>query len=98
MVLQFEGRKLHGDWTLIRMQPREDRKENAWLLIKTGEDAPPISARSDDRSVLSGRTMKQIAAASGATTWPSDREQPAHRPRKRTVRPARRTTLRRRRS
>lgn len=63
LVFQLQGQKLSGEWTLVRMRPREDLDEKAWLLIKTRGDADPVSARSDDRSILSGKTMKQLAAA-----------------------------------
>jgi len=94
LTLSLQGQKLSGHWTLVRMRPREDRDENAWLLIKTEEDADPISARSDDRSVVSGRTMKQINAAADQV-WESKRNQRSRRPAKKPVRPVRRTTLRR---
>lgn len=68
LALQLDGRKLKGRWSLVRMRPGEERGENAWLLIKTEADATPIPAA--DRSVQSGRTMEQIAAAADLT-WPS---------------------------
>jgi bifunctional non-homologous end joining protein LigD len=74
MEFQLEGQKLKGRWTLVRMRAREGRDENAWLLIKTEDDARPISARSDDRSILSQRTMKQITARA-ERTWSSPRKQ-----------------------
>jgi bifunctional non-homologous end joining protein LigD len=92
LELYLQGQKLKGHWTLVRMRPKEDGEANAWLLIKTGEDADPVSSRADDRSVLSGRTMKQITAAPNRT-WQSNRSQRAKRasrPIKRTVRPSRR--------
>ncbi len=64
----LHGKKLEGEWALVKMQ----REENQWLLLKSGEDAPPLSAKHDDESVLSGRTMKQIAAAKDAE-WISNR-------------------------
>ena len=73
LVFRLEGRKLRGQWTLVRMRPREDRDENGWLLIKTGDDARPISARAEDRSIQSGRTMKQIAAQQDRL-WESNRK------------------------
>ena len=78
LVFHLEGQKLRGDWTLIRMRPKEDRDDNAWLIIKTGKNACAISARADDRSVVSGRTMKQIAAEADRT-WQSNRNQSSRR-------------------
>ncbi len=53
----LHGKKLTGEWYLVRL-----REENQWLVIRGGEDHPPISKTLDDTSVLTGRTMKQIAA------------------------------------
>ena len=46
--------------------------KDEWLLIKTGEDAKSISAKRDDESVLSKRTMAQIAGQR-TRTWQSNR-------------------------
>ena len=62
--LQFNGRKLKGEWTLVRTQLQrgnESDKPN-WLLMKTGASIRPIGKRLDDQSALSNRTMGQIAA------------------------------------
>ena len=53
----LHGEKLTGEWYLVRL-----REENQWLVIRGGEDHPPVSKKRDDTSVLTGRTMKQIAA------------------------------------
>ncbi len=71
----LDGRRLHGSWVLVRM--RHDRtggKRTNWLLIKHRD----ASARSDggaalladDRSVASGRTLREIAAGSGRAPTP----------------------------
>ena len=60
LSLLLKGRKLRGRWALVQMRRAGDRDERAWLLIKTGQDMRPISARADDRSVKSRRSMKQI--------------------------------------
>jgi bifunctional non-homologous end joining protein LigD len=78
LLFHLEGRKLKGEWTLIRMRPKEDRDDNAWLIVKTGKNARAISARADDRSVVSGRTMKQITAEADRT-WQSNRNQSSSR-------------------
>jgi bifunctional non-homologous end joining protein LigD len=74
LVLQLQGQKLKGQWTLVQMHPKGDRNDNAWLAIKTESNARPIPARSEDRSVISGRTMKQIADT-GTSPWPADQKQ-----------------------
>lgn len=70
--LLLEGKKLKGEWALVRMKPRAGEDKPTWLLFKSGEEAKPISARKDDESVLSGRTMKQIASENTAQ-WKSHR-------------------------
>ncbi|HEX6011807.1 MAG TPA: DNA ligase D, partial [Geminicoccaceae bacterium] len=73
LKFRLEGRKLRGGWTLVRMGSRRDRARDArqdpWLLIKErdpfaregGHELPE-----DDRSVLSGRSMAEIAAGTPA--------------------------------
>jgi bifunctional non-homologous end joining protein LigD len=76
LALLLTGRKLKGHWTLVRMRPGEGTEKNAWLLIKTEESAREISPRLDDRSVKSGRTMRQIATTV-RKTWQSRRPKAA---------------------
>ena len=68
--LVLEGEKVKGDWTLIRT--RSERGKNQWLLLKSDTDVKPVSKKSDDQSVKSGRTMKQIASDRDAE-WQSHR-------------------------
>src|SRR5581483_1144036 len=64
-------------WLLERDAAKGDRN---WSLIKTADATKPISAKQDDQSALTGRTMKQIAAA-GDRVWYSNRgEQPRAEP------------------
>jgi bifunctional non-homologous end joining protein LigD len=70
--LALSGTKLQDEWTLIRMRQTDDGAKENWLLLKSGGDVRPISARAEDSSALSGRTMKQIAKANNAQ-WPSNR-------------------------
>jgi bifunctional non-homologous end joining protein LigD len=78
--LALRGKKLKGEWTLVRMRPREGEDEDKpqWLLLKSGSDIPPISKRAEEHSVLSGRSLEQIASA-GDREWQSDRSA-RHRP------------------
>jgi bifunctional non-homologous end joining protein LigD len=66
--LELEGKKLKGEWVLVRTRQGQETKES-WLLIKTGTDARPISPRQDDRSVLSGRSMQRIATDKESAQW-----------------------------
>jgi len=69
--LLLDGKKAKGEWTLVRIRGRDGEK-NQWLILKTGDDAEPISSKLDDESVKTGRTMKQIADARDAE-WQSGR-------------------------
>jgi bifunctional non-homologous end joining protein LigD len=69
--LFLEGKKLNNEWTLVRMRHGETAKPQ-WLLLKSGEDLPPLSARAEERSVVSGRSMEQIAERAGSE-WHSNR-------------------------
>jgi bifunctional non-homologous end joining protein LigD len=69
--LLLDGKKANGEWTLVRIRGRDGEK-NQWLILKTGDEAKPISSKLDDQSVKTGRTMKQIADARDAE-WQSGR-------------------------
>jgi bifunctional non-homologous end joining protein LigD len=70
--LVLDGNKAKGEWTLVRIRGRDDEK-NQWLILKTGDDANPVSKKMEDHSVKTGRTMEQIAEARDAE-WESGRE------------------------
>ena len=71
--LTLHGKKLKGEWALVRMRPREHEDKPQWLLLKAGDDLPAISTRSDDQSVLTRRSMKKIAVDNDAQ-WQSNRQ------------------------
>jgi bifunctional non-homologous end joining protein LigD len=71
--LVLEGKKAKGEWTLVRIRGRDEAK-NQWLILKTRDDAKPISKRLEERSVKTGRSMEQIAQARDAE-WESNREE-----------------------
>ncbi|SHF45452.1 bifunctional non-homologous end joining protein LigD [Modicisalibacter ilicicola DSM 19980] len=66
---ELHGEKLKGAWTLTRLQGRgnkkgSDKDDRQWLLIKRSDDEGATGPRQgvdDDRSVASGRSMRQIA-------------------------------------
>lgn len=66
------GKKLKGEWTLVRTRRGEDEGKAQWLLLKSGEDHHPISARAEDRSAATSRSLKQIASAADRQ-WQSNR-------------------------
>ncbi len=75
------GTKLRGAWTLVRMSGRAAEEGKNWLLIKERDDevrshdAYDVTA-AEPNSVLSGRTMDEIAADADAV-WQSGRKQSA---------------------
>ena len=70
--LVLEGKKIKGDWALIRI--RGDGAKNQWLLLKSDADVRPVSRKRDDQSAKTGRTMKQIARDRDAE-WQSNHEE-----------------------
>jgi bifunctional non-homologous end joining protein LigD len=75
LKFKLHGDKLHGSWVLVRMRhDRNGGNRTNWLLIKhrdeyakEGEDNDVLG---EDRSVASGRTMKQIAEGKGKAPKP----------------------------
>lgn len=64
----LEGKKLKGEWHMFRIRSEEDKP--VWLIARSGKSAKEISARQDDRSVLTGRSMARIAKDNDAE-WKS---------------------------
>jgi bifunctional non-homologous end joining protein LigD len=65
----LHGKKLRGRWTLVRARSAD--APNAWLLLKTGESVKEVPSIDEKKSVLSGKTMEQLARS--RRTWKSDR-------------------------
>ncbi|HUO61309.1 MAG TPA: non-homologous end-joining DNA ligase [Candidatus Acidoferrales bacterium] len=71
------GHKLRGEFVLAHMRSRRPgSKGTEWLLIKhrDAEVREGFDADTLPRSVLSKRTIEQIAADKNSATWQSDRE------------------------
>jgi bifunctional non-homologous end joining protein LigD len=71
----LEGNRLHGSWVLVRMRgDRYGGKRTNWLLIKhrdaSAKSADGGALLAEDRSVASGRTLKQIADGVGKRPKP----------------------------
>ena len=65
LKFRLEGKKLHGDFAIVRMRSRRPgSKGNEWLLIKKRDDQVEegYDAEEYDNSALSNRTMREIAA------------------------------------
>ncbi|HET9713676.1 MAG TPA: DNA polymerase ligase N-terminal domain-containing protein, partial [Pyrinomonadaceae bacterium] len=72
--IYLNGTKLKGEWTINRfaLAKNETDRKDKWRLIKTGRNTRAISKARDDQSVLTKRTMAQIASAADAV-WRSNR-------------------------
>ncbi len=70
---RLNGKKLRGEWALVKMHGPRATKGNEWLLLKHGKAMKPISAKQDDTSAISGRTMAQIAGPH-SKQWTSGRK------------------------
>lgn len=70
LKLVLHGKKLKGEWHLFRIRT-EDSKP-VWLIVKAGKAMKPLSARSEDSSVLTRRSMARIAKDNN-TQWQSNR-------------------------
>jgi bifunctional non-homologous end joining protein LigD len=69
--LMLHGKKLKGEWILVRSRKSDNGDKVPWFLIKGGESMK--TPRKVDLSVLTGRTMEQIAQARDAE-WESHRK------------------------
>ena len=67
---RLRGKKLDGEWTLVR--GARDGDEKNWFLIKTGGSVKPMSKAKEEHSAATGRTMQQIAKDRGVI-WNSHR-------------------------
>ena len=72
----LHGTKLKGAWMLVRMRPKEPTDKHNWLLIKERDEFARAGAKHDVRitrptSVVSERTLDQIAANARGKVWES---------------------------
>ncbi len=82
-MLKFElhGKRMHGSWALIRLRPEETKRtrqpRHNWLLVKERDDAAhpgdPDALLSEDTSVVTGRTLEEIASSKRSRVWNSNR-------------------------
>ena len=77
MKIRLHGEKLNGEFAIVKLKGRE---ENSWLLIKhrdeyaTDEDVTLL-----DASVVSGKTIEDLAEDPKAKTWKTFHQDPAWR-------------------
>ncbi|MBV8727364.1 MAG: non-homologous end-joining DNA ligase [Candidatus Eremiobacteraeota bacterium] len=86
----LHGQKMKGEFTLVRIRGR-DESGDPWLLVKDKDEYvnPKYNIERDDKSVKSGKTLKDIAAnRRAAKKWISSRKS-AGEERKTRARPVR---------
>ena len=75
LKFRLKGKRLKGDFALIHIKGRSGSKGNEWLLIKKKDDdvVPGFKIDKYETSVLTDRTMAQIAGDEGSAEWKSSR-------------------------
>ncbi len=76
LKFRLKGKRLKGDFALVHIKGRRPgSKGNEWLLIKKKDDdvVPGYDIDKEDTSVLTGRTMAQIAGDQGSAEWTTSR-------------------------
>jgi bifunctional non-homologous end joining protein LigD len=69
----LRGKKLRGEFTLVKIKAREGEHGEPWLLIKDRDEYadPKYDPAGHPESVKSGKTLADIAASPRAPTWQS---------------------------
>lgn len=70
LKLFLHGKKLKGEWHIFRI--RSDDNKPVWLIAKSKPGMKPLTARQEDSSVLTRRSMARIAADNDRQ-WDSNR-------------------------
>ncbi len=67
------GKKLRGEFTLVKIKAREDEHGDPWLLIKDRDEHvdPKYDPADHPESVVSGKTLDDVAEDPRAKTWHS---------------------------
>jgi bifunctional non-homologous end joining protein LigD len=74
LKFRLNGKRLKGDFALVKMRGRRPgSKGNEWLMIKKHDDhvVEGYDIEAIDQSVLSGRTLEQVAGDAGSAEWKS---------------------------
>ena len=77
LKFRLRGKRLNGDFALVHIKSRRPgSKGNEWLLIKKHDDSVETGFDIDryDSSVLSNRSMAQIAGDEGSAEWKSSKK------------------------
>jgi bifunctional non-homologous end joining protein LigD len=69
----LHGKKLHGEFTLVKIKAREGESGEPWLLIKDRDQYsdPQYDPVDHPESVKSGKTLSDVASDPRAATWQS---------------------------
>ncbi len=75
LKFRLKGKRLKGDFAIVHIKGRSGSKGNEWLLIKKKDDHVVTGFDIDayDTSILTNRTMAQIAGDEGSAEWTSSR-------------------------
>jgi bifunctional non-homologous end joining protein LigD len=75
LKLRLQGKRLKGDFALVHIKGRSGSKGNEWLLIKKKDDQVVAGFDIDayKTSILTNRTMAQIAGDKRSAEWNSSR-------------------------
>lgn len=65
----LKGKKLKGEWQLVKNRSKQD---NRWFLLKSEPAMKPLTAKKENISAVTGRTIEQIAQDRDAQ-WHSNR-------------------------
>lgn len=72
LKIRLNGKKLKGEFALVQTKGRGD---NSWLLIKHRDKyATDKPVTDQDKSVVSKKTLEQIARSPGSAQWESNRK------------------------
>src|SRR5437879_3507360 len=77
LKFRLHGKRLNGDFALIHMKARRPgSKGTEWLMIKKHDEhvIEDFDIEAHDTSVLSGKTMAQIAGAEDSAEWQSSKK------------------------
>jgi len=77
LKFRLEGQKLKGEFALVHIKSRRpDSKGTEWLLIKHKDEyvQPGYDIDQYDHSVLTDRSLKEIAGDQGSAEWLSSRK------------------------
>ena len=74
---RLNGKKLKGEWALVRMHGPRATTGKEWLMLKHGMPMKPISAKQYDTSAISGRNLEQISGPH-SRQWTSGKKAVIH--------------------